>query len=400
MDRRILHIDMDAFFASVEQVRDPSLAGKPLIIGGLKSDTRGVVSTASYEARKFGVHSAMPLAEAKRLCPHGIFMRGNYADYSVVSKKVHTILDKVSPRVQMASIDEAYIDVSGSQKLFGGDDGIAAFIKSEIRSETGLPCTIGIAPNKLVAKIASDAGKPDGYLRIENGREAAFLAPMPIGKLPGVGPKTREPLEAIGIRTIGDLAAWPEAELERRFGPGAIGLQRAARGISNSAVETERVPKSIGRETTFVQNLTDWGRIERVLHYLMERSMHALRQEGMEARRVTLKVRYAPFDTITFAHTLSESTSLDVDAAGVLRTLLLKAKDRRAPVRLIGVSLSQLSWDQHQLPLFGGRQTEKWEHAIESVDKIRNRHGFEILRSARSMAFGREVKLATPSLSR
>ncbi len=400
MDRRILHIDMDAFFASVEQVRDPSLLGKPLIIGGLKTDTRGVVSTASYEARKYGVRSAMPLAEAKRLCPHGIFMRGNHADYIAASHKVHAVLDKVSPLVQMASIDEAYIDVSGSQKLFGGDDGIAAFIKSEVRNETGLPCTIGIGPNKLIAKIASDAGKPDGYLRIENGSEAAFLAPMPIGKLPGVGAKTREPLEALGIRTIGDLATWPTADLEKRFGPGVIGLQRAARGISNSEVEVDRIPKSIGRETTFTKNLSDWAQIERILHYLMERSMHALRHEQLETRRVMLKVRYAPFDTYTFAHTLDEPTTLDADIVEALRTLLPKAKERRIPVRLIGISLQQLSWDQRQLPLFGGQRAEKWEHAIESVDKIRDRHGFEYLRSARSMALGRDVKLATPSLSR
>jgi len=400
MDRRILHIDMDAFFASVEQVRDPSLVGKPLIIGGLKTDTRGVVSTASYEARKYGVHSAMSLVEAKRLCPHGIFMRGNYADYAATSKKVHAILDKVSPIVQMASIDEAYIDVSGSQRIFGGDDGIAAFIKSEIRRETNLPCTIGIAPNKLIAKIASDAGKPDGYLRIESGREAAFLAPMPIGKLPGIGPKTREPLEALGIKTIGDLAAWPALDLEKRFGPGAVSLQRAARGISNSEVETEHIPKSIGRETTFNKDLSDWAQIERILHYLMERSMHALRHEKLEARRVTLKVRYAPFDTFTFAHTLDEPTALDANFTAALHALMPKAKERRIPVRLIGVSLSQLSWDQHQMPLFGGQRAEKWEHAIESVDKIRDRHGFEYLRSARSMALGRDVKLATPSLSR
>ncbi len=400
MERRILHIDMDAFFASVEQVRDPSLLGKPLIIGGTKDDRRGVVSTASYEARRYGVRSAMPLSEAKRLCPDGIYMRGNYADYSAASKKVHKVLDQVSPLVQMASIDEAYVDVSGSQRIFGGDDGIAAFIKAEIRRETGLPCTIGIAPNKLVAKVASDAGKPDGYLRIEAGHEAAFFAPMPLGKLPGAGKKTCEALAALGINTIGDLANWPLSTLQAHFGPSAVGLQRAARGISNSEVETERIPKSIGRETTFSKDLSDWAQIERVLQYLMERTMHALRQEKMEARRVTLKIRHADFSTYTYAQTLAEPTSFDGDVHDALQGLLIKGKEHRARIRLIGVTLSQLSWDQHQLPLFGSERAEKWEHVIESVDRIRNRHGFEYLRSARSMALGRDVKLATPSLSR
>jgi len=400
MERRILHIDMDAFFASVEQVRDPSLLGKPLIIGGTKDDRRGVVSTASYEARRYGVHSAMPLSEAKRLCPDGIYMRGNFADYSAASKKVRMVLDRVSPLVQMASIDEAYVDVSGSQQIFGGDDGVAVFIKREIRRETGLPCTVGIAPNKLIAKVASDAGKPDGYLRVAAGDEAAFLAPMPIRKLPGAGPKTCEALAVLGIGTIGELAGWPLAALQARFGPSGLGLQRAARGMSISEVETERIPKSIGRETTFSQDLGDWQQIERVLHYLMERTMHALREEKMQARRVTLKVRHADFSTYTFAYTLAEPTCLDGEVHEALQGLIARGKDGRARVRLIGVTLSQLSRDQQQLSLFGSRHKEKWEHVIGSVDQIRERHGFEYLRSAASMALGRDVKLATPSLSR
>lgn len=385
MKRRILHIDMDAFFASVEQVLDPSLRGKPLIIGGEKTDLRGVVSTASYEARKFGVHSAMPLATAKRLCPHGIFMRGNHARYREASLKVRAILETVSPIVEPASIDEAYVDVSGSQRLFGGDDAIAAHIKKCIREETSLPCTIAISPNKLVSKIATDQVKPDGYIRIDEGEEAEFLRPLPLSKLPGAGPRTREVLERYGVHTIGNLAALPIDTLEKVFGPSAHGLQRAARGESTSPVETDSTPKSISRETTFEHDLGDWDKLERVLVYLAERTAYTLREHGMETKCVTLKVRYTGFDTKTFAHTLDEPTSVDSEIIGVLHQLLPKARERRDKVRLIGVALTSLTRNQHQLRLFGGQNSEKWEKVLESVDKVRGRHGFETIRTAKSV---------------
>ncbi len=400
MERRILHIDMDAFFASVEVVRDPSLRGKPLIIGGRKGDVRGVVSTASYEARKFGVHSAMPLAHAVRLCPHGIFMRGDFSRYQAASEEVLAALRTVSPLVEMASIDEAYVDVSGSQKLFGGDDGIAAHIKREVRRRTQLPCSIAIASNKLVAKIATELAKPDGYLRVATGEEEAFLAPLPLRRLLGVGPRTGEALEALGIATIGQLAAFSEERLMKKFGQLGRALRCAARGESNSEVRLEHTPKSIGRETTFEVDLLDWDRVESVLMHLMERSMFAMRKQGLETRCVTLKVRYADFKTSTFSKMLPSSTCVDAEVTAALHKLLPKARTRRARVRLIGVSLSSLSADQHQLLLFDGQSAEKWEHALESVDRIRERHGFESVRSAKSMKLGKHVKLATPSLSR
>ena len=400
MERRILHIDMDAFFASVEQVLNPELKGKPLIVGGDKTDTRGVVCTASYEARKYGIHSAMPLVQAKRLCPHGIFMRGHYEHYRAASEKVRTILESVSPLVEAASIDEAYVDVSGSQRLFGGDDAIAAYIKGRIREETELPCTLAITPNKLVSKIAADRAKPDGYLRIGAGEEAAFLRPLPLAKLPGVGPRTREVLENLGVLTVGALADLPLATLTGVFGPGGYGLQRAARGESSSTVEPESVPKSISRETTFEQDLLDWAHVERILIYLTERAAYALREKGMESKCVTLKVRYADFKTNTFAHSLPEPTCLDGEIVRVLQGLIPKARERRARVRLIGVALTSLNYNQHQLRLFGGKASMKWEKVLESVDKVRDRHGFEFMRSAKSIAMGRDVELATPSLSR
>lgn len=400
MDRRILHIDMDAFFASVEQVLNPALRGKPLIVGGSKEDTRGVVATASYEARRYGVHSAMPLAQAKKLCPDGIFVRGNFERYQEASDKVRDVLETVSPIIEFTSIDEAYVDVTGSQRLFGGDDAIAQHIKSEIRHKTGLPCTIAITPNKLVSKVASAEGKPDGYVCVRAGEERDFLRDLGIGKLPGVGPRMEESLMALGITTIGDLAAMPIGVLLARFGPMAYALQRRAQGLSTAEVTPATIPKSMGRETTFERDLTDWARIEQILAYLMERVAFALREHRMEARCVTLKVRYADFSTHTFAKTLNQPTALDYEIAAALRELVPKARVRPAPVRLIGVTLSALNFDQHQLHLFGKVEADKWERALESVDALRERLGFEYLRCGKSMGLGRDVHLATPSLSR
>jgi DNA polymerase-4 len=377
---------MDAFFASVEQVRDPSLRGKPLIIGGNRKDRRGVVSTASYEARTFGVHSAMPLSTAKRLCPNGVFMRGNREFYSQASRKVRSVLDTISPLVEMASIDEAYVDVTGSQAIFHGDDSIAAYVKSEIHRLTELSCTIAIAPNKLVAKVGSDFAKPDGYVRIDDGREEAFLAPLPVGKLPGFGPRTCEALGGLGIVTLGELARFDLRTLARVFGDQAQEMQRRARGESDSPVVTDREAKSIGRETTFEYDLDNWSEIERVLAGLAERALVALRTEGLEARTVTLKVRYAGFDTRTFATTLRTPTCVDSEVFAALRRLLPQARAEGRPVRLIGMSLSQLGDGARQLDLFGeGVESGKWQKALRSVDSLRVRHGFESVRSGMSL---------------
>lgn len=388
MDRRILHIDMDAFFASVEIAKNPSLAGKPLIIGGAWEDKRGVVSTASYEARKYGVHSAMPLSEARRRCPQGIFMRGDHARYREASRKVRAILETVTPIVQMASIDEAYLDVTGSQRLFGGDDGIARFLKAEICRQTNLPCTVAITPNKLVSKIASDEGKPDGYVRVAAGREAAYLAPLPVRKLPGAGPRTCATLDRLGIATLGDLAACPIALLDQAFGHHtALNLQRRARGISTAGVEVERSPKSISRESTFPEDVQGWSQVERTVAYLAERCMYTLREEGLEARRVTLKVRYSDFETKTFARTLPEPTAVDSMVTAALRDLAASVRPNGRRIRLVGVGLDLLRYDQHQLPLFGGLANEKWERVLEQADAVRTKYGFQYLGTGKSLGY-------------
>jgi len=386
MDRRILHIDMDAFFASVEVVRDPSLKGKPLIVGGNREDKRGVVSTASYEARQFGVHSAMPLAEARRRCPHGIFMRGNHAAYREASAAVRGILETVTPLVQMASIDEAYLDVTGSQRLFGGDDGIAAYLKQEIRQRTQLPCTVAITSNKLVSKIASDEGKPDGYIRVAAGEERAFLAPLAVRKLPGAGPRTCDALQRMGITTLGALAQADAGLLERTFGHHtAVNLQRRANGISTSEVDVERVAKSISRETTFPDDTLEWPQIERTLAYLSERCMYTLREAGLETRRVTLKIRFSDFETRTFSRTLPEPTAIDGPVTAALRSLVAPVRTQGRRVRLAGVTLDLLQYDQHQLPLFGGVSNEKWERVFETADAVRGRYGFRSLGTGRAL---------------
>ncbi len=398
--RRILHIDMDAFFASVEEALNPSLKGKALIIGGKKSDVRGVVATANYEARKYGVHSAMPLAKARELCPHGIFMRGNFEHYKAASEKVRVVLEEVSPLVEFASIDEAYVDISGSLGLFGGDDAIAAYIKSQILERSGLACTVAISSNKLVSKVAANQAKPDGYLNVGPGCEREFLHPLPISKLPGVGPRTAEVFESLGVLTIGALAGLKLGTLMGVFGQMGYTLRRSARGIATSVVEPYSLPKSISRETTFERDLLDWREIERVLAYLSERAVYAMREKDMETKSVTLKVRYADFKSYTFAKTLPEFTNVENVVFEVLRELLPKAKERRARVRLIGVCLSSLACDQRQMLLFGDKRRIKWQSAMESVDHIRGQYGFGCVRFAKSMAIGGKVKLATPSLSR
>jgi DNA polymerase-4 len=399
MVRRILHIDMDAFFASVERVLDPSLERKPLIVGG-DPDGRGVVCTASYEARAFGVHSAMPLATAKRLCPQAIFIEGHFDHYRDASGKIMSVLEGVSPIIERVSLDEAYVDITGSLRLFGSGYAIATKLRDEIRERTGLAGSVGIAGNKLVAKIASDEAKPDGLVEVPAGGESAFLLPLPVSRLPGVGPRTEESLDQLGVHTIGHLAALPHEALTKIFGQAGYALQRRARAIDFSPVEQSPYPKSIGRETTFAEDLVDWDRIESVLYYLMEKATYALREQRMEARCVTLKVRYADFKTLTFAKTLPYPTDLDTLVYGTVRELLPKAKSRRARVRLVGVSLSSLVHNQHQLSLFPAKALEKWHRAFAAVDRVRDKYGFDLLRSARSMQLGRDFRLLTPSLSR
>jgi DNA polymerase-4 len=340
MMRRILHVDMDAFFAAIEVLRRPELAGQPLVVGG-RGDPheRGVVSAASYEARKYSIHSAMPLRTALRLCPHAVFLAVDYEEYSRVSAVIKDLLGKFSPIMEDAGIDEAYLDISGSELP---PEAIALAIKQEIRQATGLTCSIGIAPNKLLAKIASDLDKPDGLTIIAQADVERRIWPLPVRKLPGVGPKTEEKLKQLDVHTIGALAEQPSERLVEVFGPAHGGwLYQAARGSDERPLVTHWEPRSMGHETTFQRDVSDWQVLARILARLVRSVTTEMRTEGYVGRTVTVKVRYADFETHTHEKTLEALT----DDANVIDGAAFECLARfgmEKAVRLIGVRVGDL----------------------------------------------------------
>ncbi len=338
--RRILHMDMDAFFAAVELKRHPELVGKPLVIGGRGDPTRrGVVSTASYEARKYGIHSAMPLRTAHRLCPKAVFLPVDHKEYSRVSKQVKVILKEFSPVMEDGGIDEAYLDITSSEE---SSEAIARGIKEKISSSLGLTCSIGIAANKLLAKIASDLEKPDGLTIIKPEDIALRIWPLPVRKLWGVGPKTEEHLKRIGIHTIGQIASAGLNVLVREFGAShGHFLHRASRGIDDRPIVTHWVPKSSSRETTFQHDIADPKIITKTLLKLADRVTEDLRKDGFKARNITVKVRFSSFETHTRGMTLREATD---EAAAVRKAAMISLRrfDLGKSVRLIGIRLGGL----------------------------------------------------------
>jgi DNA polymerase-4 len=378
--RTILHVDLDAFFAAVEQRDRPELRGKPVIVGGGGPNQRGVVSTASYEARVFGVHSAMPLRTAGRLCPHGIFLPVDGAKYAAVSKKVMAVLRRFTPLVEPISIDEAFLDVSASRRMFGDGAAIGQQIKAAIRDEVELTISVGVATTKLVAKIASDLRKPDGLVVVEPGDEAAFLAPLPITRLWGVGEKSATALREYGVRTIGDLAALPDDLLERRFGKygGAIGMR--ARGMDDDPVGGRDAAKSIGHEHTFDVDTSDRDQIERTLLAMSEGVSERLRDSGVKAATITVKIRDTTFRTITRRRTLPDPTDL---TEPIFRTALELARPevRGIRIRLLGVTASGLG-ERDQLALFQPDDPRR-RKAVEAADAVRHRFGERAITRAR-----------------
>jgi DNA polymerase-4 len=375
----ILHVDIDAFFAAVEQRDRPELRGRPVVVGGRRDD-RGVVSAASYEARRFGVHSAMPLRTAAALCPGAVFLPVDSARYVAASRAVMAILRRYAPWIEQISIDEAFLDVGGTESLFGSAESIARAIREAIRSEVGLTASVGVASTKLVAKVASDLRKPDGLVVVPAGTEAGFLAPLPIRRLWGVGERTRLVLSEYGVETIGDLAALPEDVLRRRFGKMGVVLSERARGIDASPVSGGDAARSVSHEHTFDHDTADAEVIERTLLALSEGVAGRLRAGGVRAVTVAVKVRDSGFVTHTRQRTLETPTD---QTETIWRTALELARPetRGIRVRLLGVAASHLV-EREQLVLFDA-EDERRRRAAAATDAIRRRYGPGAIRRAR-----------------
>jgi len=382
---RILHVDLDAFFVSVERRDRPELVGVPVVVGG-RPDSRGVVSCASYEARKYGLHAGMPLSRAQRLCPQAIFLEGDYHRYGEASNAFQAILADFSPDLEVVSIDEAYLDITGSEYLFGPPKELGRKLKARVRSELGLPASVGIASCKVVAKVASDRAKPDGLVEVPAGQEAAFLSPLPVGDLPFAGRTTEATLRRLGITTIGQLAAVPPEHLRAIFGVHGIGLHRFANGIDERPVAPPGPRKSISHSTTFAHDTFDPVFLKAMLLHLTERVGHQLREQERMAREIVLRVRYSDFETISRHRRLASPTDADQDIYQVGSSLLDRVLHvARKPVRLLGIAVGGLVEDGYQLPLFP-LGTRDWRGLNQAVDRLRDRYGFDCLHEGRTLA--------------
>jgi DNA polymerase IV len=371
----VLHLDMDAFFVSVELLDRPDLRGKPVIVGG-RPDARGVVSAASYEARRYGVHSAMPLRTASKLCPHAVFLDVRHSLYEQWSDRVATILAKYTPIVEMASIDEAYLDLSGTEKLFGPPLAAAHALLSEITRATSLPCSGGLAATRLVAKVASDQAKPRGLLFVAPGAEANFLAPLSVRRIPGIGKVTEAALNGLGIEKVGQLAAVPLEKLEETFGQWGSALFRKSRGEDAFEFFIDAEPKSISHNHTFGVDTDDPVELRATLSHLGQKATKRLREAGLSAQTITLTIRYLDFRTFTHAKTLAEPTNLDAVILATLRDLFESRWKRPRKVRLLGAALTSFSHGARQLDFLEGERLEKLARLASATDKLRDSFGF------------------------
>jgi DNA polymerase-4 len=383
------HVDMDAFFVSVERLFDPDLRGKPVVVGG-RPHERGVVSAASYEARKFGVHSAMPLRTAYKLCPHALFVEGHPHRYREYSEKVFRVLNSFSPLVEMASIDEAYLDMTGTDRLHGPPLRAAHRLHEAVHAATALNCSIGIASSRLVAKVSSDQAKPNGLLWILPGQEASFLAPLDVRKIPGVGKVTEKSLHDLGIRRVGDLCRYGDEWLERRFGKWGLALAGKAKGQDAGGWFDEDIgagagPKSLSHEHTFHEDTADPGLLDSTLARLCEMVGRRLREHALHARTIQLKLRYSDFSTITRAHSIGRPTQLDTELFEQARDLFHRNWKRGAPVRLLGVHASHFDESGEQMNLLEEDRHERWKHALEAADRLRDKFGESAVSLAAAM---------------
>ena len=371
----ILHVDMDAFYASVEQRDRPELRGKPVIVGGVQG--RGVVCAASYEARKFGVHSAIPISTARRLCPQGIFVQVRMKHYADISRQIRDIFFSFTPLVEPLSLDEAFLDVHGCEGLFGPAPDIARQIKNRIRSELGLVASVGVAPNKFLAKLASDFGKPDGFVVLPSAKVTEFLTPLPVSRIWGVGAKGEKRLHDLGIRTIGQIAALPEQVLSDQFGEMGRHIWRLAKGQDDRIVVPDREAKSISTETTFAQDISDRGNLRVCLLDLVDHLAGRLRHEGIWGRTIDIKIRSSDFRTRTRSTTLAEATNLTNTIWKAAADLFDRSlSSELMPVRLLGVGATKLTREPiAQGSLFEDDSNERESALDETIDTIRGKFG-------------------------
>lgn len=382
MPQTILHLDLDAFFCAVEETQNPQLRGRAFAVGG-RPNERGVVASCSYAARKFGVRSAMPMAQAMRLCPGLLVLPGRHKLYGEVSQQVMARLEELTPSVEQISIDEAFMDLSGMQE---SAEQIARRLQAKIRVELSLPCSIGVASNKLVAKMATEVGKravhgsgpPYGLTVVPAGEEAAFLAPLPIEMLWGVGPKTATKLTGLGMRTIGDIANWPESSLIQLFGENGRDLSRRARGEDDRKIVTEHEAKSISQETTFVRDVRDDRALQMTLRELAAEVGHSLRKSNLAGATIRLKIRWPDFTTLTRQTTLPYRTDQEDEISRVALGLLNAVRTPGAAVRLIGVGVSGLGEPVRQLELWDA-SSERSRRLMDAIDELREKYGDKVI---------------------
>ncbi|HLW55659.1 MAG TPA: DNA polymerase IV [Candidatus Angelobacter sp.] len=389
--RVIFHVDMDAFFVSVEEILNPSIKGKAVVVGGQKNE-RGVVSAASYAARKFGIHSAMPLRTAAKLCPEAIFLDGHPDMYREYSRKARAVLEDFSPAIEMASIDEAYLDMSGTEKLHGPPLKSAHKLHEGMKERTGLNCSIGIGTSRLMAKICSDQAKPNGILLIPPGLESRFLARLDVGRIPGVGKVAKARLNGLGVFLIADLQRLEEGLLEENFGKWGPALLGKARGEDAGAwfageVGEEWQAKSISHEHTYGLDTADPEILESTLARLSEMVGRRLREQEFSARTLQLKLRYSDFTTITRAHSLASATSVDTEIFATVRRLFLENWVKGRAVRLLGVHASHFG-EPAQLDLLEGDKRRRWEQALSASDQLRDKYGESAVFLAKGMRGG------------
>jgi DNA polymerase-4 len=374
----IAHIDLDCFFVSVERIKDPSLDGKPVVVGG-SARGRGVVASASYEARKYGVRSAIPTAQALRLCPDLIVVSGHHVDYSTYSNRLYKRMLEVAPVVERASIDEMYLDFTGCESLYSNNlPGYMNKLQKMVKQEFQLPCTIALASNKLVAKIAANTVKPAGVIYVPPGTEKIFLAPLPIGVIPGVGKKTEEFLTQKGFKTVADLQSVSLKELIKLLGAHGGWIHRASNGEGSTTLETEHIAKSVSREETFEKDISDTGELENILFMLTESVCSTLRLKSLKARTVQLKLRNSKFKTITRRCTI-QPTNYDPDILNTAKRLLQEAHDGKTQIRLIGIGLSNFA-DESQADIDLFPSSEKQQRILQAVDKLRDKFGDDTIK--------------------